>query len=130
MATVAHIALVDDIPDNTAVMTAIVEDICEIAQVTSFNSGIDFLSSFRCGTFDVIILDLFMPVMSGYTVLKELRKIDPDVPVIAVSADMGQRQKALEYGFAAFLTKPVMDVKGFCNLVSRFICDSRLKRSA
>ena len=130
MATAAHIALVDDVADNTDVMTAIVEHICEIAGVTSFNCGSDFLSSFRRGMFDIIFLDLFMPDMSGYTVLEDLRTIDPDVPVIAISAGVGQRQKALEHGFAAFVSKPIMDVHSFCNLVSRFISDSHLKRSA
>ena len=60
---------------------------------------------------DLVILDLTMPGMDGFTVLQELRT-GPDcsnVPVIAVTANAmpGERSKALQAGFTDFITKPL-----------------------
>lgn len=60
---------------------------------------------------DLILLDLQMPIRSGYEVLSVLRQ-DRDLaslPIIALTASamQGDREKALASGFTAYLTKPV-----------------------
>src|SRR4029079_6388095 len=99
----ARVALVDDVVDNTDLMAATLRHLCGIGGLYSFNSGKEFLSSFQRGMFDIVLLDLFMPEISGYMVLESLRKIDPDVPVVAVTACERDRQKALDFGFSAFV---------------------------
>ena len=126
----ARVALVDDLVDNTELMGAVLRHMCGITGLVSFNSGRDFLNSFKRGMYDVVLLDLFMPEMSGYSVLESLRKIDPDVPVVAVTAYERDRQKALDFGFSAFVAKPIIDLKKLCRLVTGFIDDSRLRRTA
>lgn len=59
----------------------------------------------------LILLDLQLPVRSGYEVLNELRR-DPQfaaLPIIALTASamQGDQEKALAAGFTAYLTKPV-----------------------
>lgn len=59
----------------------------------------------------LILLDLQLPVRSGYEVLNELR-CDPQfaaLPIIALTASamQGDQEKALAAGFTAYLTKPV-----------------------
>lgn len=61
---------------------------------------------------DVVLLDLHLPGIDGHAVLAALRA-DPrsaDVPVIAVTADAksADRDRAMDAGFAAYVTKPVM----------------------
>ena len=58
---------------------------------------------------DLVLLDLNMPDMSGFDVLKELRNIShmQDIPIIAVTA-LPAREECLEAGFDEFLNKPVM----------------------
>ena len=60
---------------------------------------------------DLIILDIQMPLLDGFATLKALRS-DPvfhSTPVIALTAGAmrGERERALEAGFALFIAKPV-----------------------
>ncbi len=60
---------------------------------------------------DLVLLDLTMPGMDGFAVLRELRS-DPDcanIPVMAVTANAmpGERARALLAGFTDFITKPL-----------------------
>src|SRR5438067_173160 len=57
----------------------------------------------------VVLSDINMPGMDGLTLLDEVRKRFPDLPVIMVTAygDEERRRRASELGAAEFLTKPV-----------------------
>ena len=57
----------------------------------------------------VILSDINMPGMDGLTLLGEIKKRSPEVPVMMVTAygDDERRRRANEYGAAEFLTKPV-----------------------
>ena len=59
--------------------------------------------------YDLILMDIMMPVMSGETALKNLKQINGfDTPVIALTADAiaGAKEKYLQSGFVDYLTKP------------------------
>ncbi len=73
---------------------------------------------------DLILLDLQMPVMGGFAVIRELRKT-PELSrlkVMAVTsfAMKGDREKALEAGFDEYVTKPI-DTRKFVELVKDII---------
>ena len=59
--------------------------------------------------FDLILMDIMMPVMSGETALKELKK-DPNfnTPVIALTADVvnGSDDRYIKEGFTDYIPKP------------------------
>jgi PAS domain S-box-containing protein len=61
--------------------------------------------------FDVVLMDMHMPVMSGYDAIVELRRRWPatELPVIALTAAAltAERERALALGANAFLTKPI-----------------------
>ena len=73
---------------------------------------------------DLILLDLQMPVMGGFAVIRELRKTPElsKLKVIAVTsfAMKGDREKALEAGFDEYVTKPI-DTRKFVELVKNII---------
>jgi signal transduction histidine kinase len=58
---------------------------------------------------DIILMDIKMPLMDGYTATAEIKKFMPDLPIIAQTAyaDMEDRHKVFMAGFADFLAKPI-----------------------
>ena len=57
----------------------------------------------------VILSDINMPGMDGLALLREIKKLHPDLPVMMVTAygDEDRRRRAGEYGASDFLSKPV-----------------------
>jgi DNA-binding response OmpR family regulator len=58
--------------------------------------------------FDLLLLDLGLPVKDGWTVLAELRRQGKQLPVIIVTArdDVAQKKVGLQYGANDYITKP------------------------
>jgi CheY-like chemotaxis protein len=59
--------------------------------------------------FDLVLMDLKMPVMDGYNAMKEIKKIRPEMKVIAETAYAlaGDEKKILAAGFDDYLPKPI-----------------------
>jgi len=79
--------------------------------VTEAADGEEALQKARAEIPDLILLDLQMPLRSGYEVLSELRQ-DPRfaaLPILALTASamQGDRERALAAGFTAYMAKPV-----------------------
>ena len=60
------------------------------------------------GDFDLLVLDIGLPVKDGFTVLRELRAAGQRIPVIILSArdDISDKVSGLEYGADDYVTKP------------------------
>lgn len=56
---------------------------------------------------DVVLMDLFMPILDGYNATKQLREAGFNNPIIAISAYEEDRMKCLENDFDDLITKPV-----------------------
>ena len=68
----------------------------------------------------LILMDLHMPVMNGFEASKKIRKIAPNIPIIALTASIGD-YKSLDsavYGMDAFLIKPFTAQELYHNIVS------------
>ncbi len=76
--------------------------------VSHFADGQAGWQAFLKGGFDLCLLDVMMPVKDGISLAKEIRKVNPDIPIIFLTA-MGMRENILE-GFHAgaddYITKP------------------------
>jgi two-component system cell cycle response regulator DivK len=99
-------------------------------EVLEATDGVSGLEMAREHMPDLILLDLQMPVMGGFAVIRELRK-SPELSklkVIAVTsfAMKGDREKALEAGFDEYVTKPI-DTRKFIELVKHIIPNSKVK---
>ncbi|HUX41848.1 MAG TPA: response regulator [Rectinemataceae bacterium] len=79
------------------------------ASVSAFSDGREFIDNARAKDWDLVFLDLLMPGMDGFEVLKRLRSEENDVPIIILSA-VTQREavvKAMEAGVRSYLVKPL-----------------------
>jgi CheY-like chemotaxis protein len=101
------------IVDDKATSRELLRTVLEKSGYAIFEAadGGEAIEKARAESPDLILLDLQMPVRSGYEVLHELRQ-DPrytTLPIIALTASamQGDREKALAAGFTAYLTKPV-----------------------
>lgn len=74
----------------------------------SGNEAIDIFCN-SCEKFDFVILDLEMPDLSGYEVIRVVRDIDKNVPVIASTGhvDVAITEELHRYGFTDYINKPI-----------------------
>ncbi|MHC0062299.1 hybrid sensor histidine kinase/response regulator [Nostoc sp. UIC 10890] len=103
--------VVDDDRDSREFIAFVLEQYG--AQVTEADSAHDALSNLMQAKFDLLISDIGMPDMDGYTLIRQIRKQSPDqggeIPAIALTAYAGEidRQQALAAGFQHHISKPI-----------------------
>lgn len=102
------VLLVEDDPDNILLADQVLTFYgAEVTSASNGQQGLDHLTSHAP---TVILLDLAMPHMDGWEMLKKIRANPQttNIPVIAVTAHAMQedREKALSSGFDGYITKP------------------------
>ena len=109
-----RILLVEDNELNAEIAKTVLEDVG--ALITRAENGQQALELFKekpAGTFDVILMDLMMPVMDGYTATRKIRELERSdaktVPIIAMTANAFQEdaEKCIAVGMNAHLVKPL-----------------------
>ncbi len=103
----ARILIVDDQQANVQLLEQLLGD----AGYTSVNSTMDptvVCAWHRKHHYELILLDLQMPVMDGFQVMESLKTIDGDdyLPVIVLTAQPGHKLRALQTGAKDFISKP------------------------
>ncbi len=106
------------IPEKPSIM--LVEDEIHLARgicfnleeegfrISHFESGEKALATLEVEHFELIILDVMLPGMDGFQVCRAIRKLDPRVPILMLTArsDDADRVEGLENGADDYLTKP------------------------
>ncbi len=97
----------------------------EVLEAENGSAGIETAERERP---DLILMDLQLPLMDGYTALGRMRA-NPEtreIPIIAVTAYAmkGDREKALEAGADAYITKPI-DIKELPELIALYLSQGR-----
>lgn len=108
MNTVSKILIVDDEPFNVDYLEQELEGLdCE---VISASNGQEALEKVRDSAPDLVLLDIMMPVMDGFTVLSQLKAeaATRDIPVVIISAsnDLKSVVKGIQMGAEDYLPKP------------------------
>lgn len=108
-----NILLVDDQPENLKLLSDLLEE--QGYEVQQAINGVIALQAVAAGSPDVILLDIHMPELDGYTVCQKL-KAHPqtqDIPVIFVSAldETWDKVKAFSVGGSDYITKPFKTVE-------------------
>ena len=102
-----RILVVDDNPVNIEFFRAVLEG--DGHQVTVARDGAAGLSRWLEDSFDLMILDIQLPRLDGYSVCRMLRDRGVDGPILGLSSSAmpSQVERGMEAGFDAYLTKPI-----------------------
>lgn len=107
-----RVLLADDHPTNRAVVEVILGLI--EADLVSVEDGAQAVEAFKAADFDVVLMDLQMPVMDGLTAIREIRRFESETgrrrtPVLAVTANAMSEHVAASHAAGAdhHVAKPV-----------------------
>ena len=100
------VLLVEDNLINVMVAKQILEKVK--LKVDVANDGLSAVNMVRVNHFDVVLMDIQMPIMDGYTASTEIRKFNDSIPILALSASvfMEIKDKINESGMNGFIFKP------------------------
>jgi CheY-like chemotaxis protein len=112
----------DDVRSVFALVNALELRQLDVMYAESAKQGIDMLKEH--GDFDLVLMDIMMPEMDGYTAIRKIRSTPQfeSLPIIAVSAKAmrGDREKSLAAGASDHVTKPV-DVEHLVSLMGSLV---------
>jgi CheY-like chemotaxis protein len=102
------VLVVEDNPDNLITLKALLKDSVTLIEASDGQSGIILSKEQKP---DIILLDIALPDIDGFTVLAEIRKIESlqNIPVIALTARAmkGDPDEILSHGFDGYISKPI-----------------------
>ena len=118
-----HVLIIDDDPRNIFALKATLISLgydctacLDAEEALVFLNGKDFV--------DIILTDMMMPGMDGYTAIPLMREIDArkGIPIIAVTAQAmtGDREKCLSVGAYDYISKPI-DVDKLVHILEKYI---------
>jgi two-component system chemotaxis response regulator CheY len=80
-------------------------------RVAEADDGVDGLRKLASARYDIIVTDINMPIMDGLKLVKRVRSdpIHQDTPIVIITTEGSQedRQRALQLGANAYITKPI-----------------------
>lgn len=125
-----RILVVDDHPPTLALIRAVLEADRNAGYIVKeASTGADCLKLFDSdGPFDLVLLDVGLPDIDGFTVCRALRKVNPKVPIVFVTAkgELKDYSEGRAAGGDSYLVKPISRA-GLRNLVIVF---TNVQRSA
>ncbi len=104
-----RVLVVDDGETNRKLISLLLKDSGgEVFTATNGKEAVDLLLEEEL-TVDVVLMDMQMPIMDGYTATRLLRERNYSVPIVALTANamLGDETKCLQAGCTHFLTKPI-----------------------
>ncbi|UTH30838.1 response regulator [Ectopseudomonas hydrolytica] len=103
-----RVLLVDDDVRNVYALTALLDEVG--LHVSSAKDGIEAIAAYQRDTFDLILMDMAMPNMDGYTATRLLKQEHGcSIPIIALTAHAmkGDREKCITAGADDYMAKPI-----------------------
>jgi len=120
----ANILLVEDNITNQMIVTISLGS--KVKNIDTATDGKEALDMFGKSNYDVILMDIRLPVMDGITVSKKIRDIEASTskhtPIIAITANamLGDKEKCLSAGMDDYLSKPFQPQK-LLDMISKYL---------
>ena len=119
----ARILVVEDNATNREVVLGILEKLG--LSVDAAENGLEALEHVKSAPYDLVLMDVQMPLMDGLTATRKIRESDfdqKDLPIIAMTAHAfsADREKCLEAGMTDYISKPVSP-RGLAEVLSRWL---------
>ncbi len=120
--------VVDDSPDNRNLIQRYLTKIKQFRLVFAQN-GQEAIDVFKSRTVSIVLMDMQMPIMSGYDAAAKIRNLENGrhIPIIALTAHQGQSEidKCVEAGCTAYLAKPIRK-KSLLETMHQYVGDTPL----
>lgn len=104
-----HLLLVDDDSLQMGIVVEMCKNIGATADMCQFPKYAERMVADN--SYDLVMTDIQMPEMSGFDVLKSVKSVHPDLPVVAVTARSVDKEDYLSAGFSDVLTKPFKEIE-------------------
>lgn len=103
----SRILVVDDGDENRDLLEVVLSDVG--LTIDTAVDGQDGLDKVRANEYELVLMDVQMPVMDGYTAVGHMRKEGYSLPIIALTANAmkGAEQACLDAGYSGYMTKPI-----------------------
>lgn len=100
----ARILVIDDDEDFRLILTRTLEK--EGYRVQAVGSGAEAIEALKSQKFDLTLVDIKMPEMGGRETVKEIRKLDPQLPVLLVTGSPDLPDRELQDQAQGWIYKP------------------------
>jgi CheY-like chemotaxis protein/HPt (histidine-containing phosphotransfer) domain-containing protein len=116
----ARVLVVDDGPENRELIALVLAE--HGLWIDEAENGQVALDRMAAETYDLVLMDMQMPVMDGYTATRAIRARGLQVPVVALTANAmkGYEEEVLAAGCTVYLTKPV-DIDALLQQVAQLL---------
>ena len=105
-----RIALVDDTPQELAIISDIINQELPQATLSTFSDGESFLNAWNENSYDLILLDIYMEEMLGVDVARKVRETDNDVRIVFCTTSNEFASESYDVGANYYLQKPVSSI--------------------
>src|SRR5215471_7705276 len=118
------VLVVDDCSDNRLIVLTILEDQYAIEEAETTEAALRLVESWQP---DVVIQDIARPDFDGFYFLRLLKKTNPSLPVINLTANStdADRQLSVEAGAFAHIAKPITDMNVLFDVVAQAIASTK-----
>ncbi len=119
-----HVLLAEDTEDNQDLIEMYVTDTG--AKITIVNNGAEAVKICESSTFDLILMDMQMPVMDGITATSNIRSTGITTPIISLTANAMKSdfERCIDAGANEFITKPI-DVTRFNQILYKYLSNTK-----